>query len=270
MYVVPAWRTIVTDFPNYYVSAWAVRHGDNLSRLYEPVWFEREKHRSGIERPAALFNYFPPMNALIMWPFANLAPIRAKEAWTIVNAVALTIVIALTVKASGLSWLSASAVALLGLDALGNNFAYGQFYVVLTLLMLISVLMAKRFPFMAGITSAVGTLTKLFPAVLLVYFIIRRNYRALILSAASMAILISVGIFLLGWAPHRVYLDEVLGRTIRGEIQDPYNVHWNTMQALLRRALVREESLNPAPIFDAAWLFFFLRPVVSLTSAEIT
>src|SRR5262249_12457767 len=144
------------------------------------------------------------------------------------------------------------------------------FYVVLTLLMLISVLMAKRFPFMAGITSAVGTLTKLFPAVLLVYFIIRRNYRALILSAASMAILISVGIFLLGWDPHRVYLDEVLGRTIRGEIQDPYNVHWNTLQALLRRALVREETLNPAPIFDAAWLFFFLRPVVSLTVAAIT
>jgi len=210
------------------------------------------------------------MNALIMWPFANLAPIRAKQAWTIVNAIALTIVIALTVKAAGLTWLSASVIAFLGLDALGNNFTYGQFYVVLTLLMLATVLFAERFPFVAGITSAVGTLTKLFPAVLLVYFIIRRNYRALILSAASMAILISVGIFLLGWSPHRVYLDEVVGRTIRGEIQDPYNVHWNTLQALLRRALVREETLNPAPIFDAAWLFFFLRPVVSLTVAATT
>jgi WD40-like Beta Propeller Repeat len=67
-----------------------------------------------------------------------------------------------------------------------------------------------------------------------------------------------------------VYLEEVLGRTLRGEVQDPYNVQWNTLQALLRRAFVREEMLNPSPIFDAAWLFFFLRPVVSLTIVAIT
>src|SRR5215813_6075876 len=139
MYIVPAWNSIVTDFPNYYVSAWAVRHGEDLSRLYDPVWFEREKHRSGIERPAALFNYFPPMNALIMWPLAELSPIKAKQAWTIINVIVLAAVIALTVKATGLGWLSSAAVAFLGLDALGNNFTYGQFYIVLTLLMLAAI-----------------------------------------------------------------------------------------------------------------------------------
>jgi len=263
MYVIPAWNTIVTDFPNYYVSAWAVRHGHDLSQLYDPVWFEQEKNRSGIERPAALFNYFPPMNALIMWPFAQLPPIKAKQAWTIVNMIALAAVIALTVKATGLGLLSSMLVAFLGLDALGNNLTYGQFYILLTLLMLAAVVFAQRFPFVAGIATGVGTLTKIFPAFLPVYFLIRRQYRALIFSAAAITILIVIGILMLGWAPHRVYLDEVLGRSLRSEIQDPYNVHWNTLQALLRRALVREETLNPAPIFDAAWLFFFLRPLVS-------
>ena len=260
MYVIPAWTAIVTDFPNYYVSAWAVRHDGNLSQLYDPVWFEREKHRSGIERPAALFNYFPPMNALIMWPLAELSPIKAKQAWTIINLIALAAVVALTAKASGNGWLPSAAVAFLGLDALGNNMTYGQFYIVLTLLMLTAVLIAERFPSIAGIATAVGTLTKIFPAFLLVYFMIRRKYRALIYSAAAITILIVIGVFVLGWAPHRVYLAEVLGRSLRGEIQDPYNVHWNTLQALLRRALVREETLNPAPICGCGVAVLFLTP----------
>src|SRR5215831_17367194 len=264
MYIIPAWKTIVTDFPNYYVSSWAVRHGDDLARLYDPVWFEHEKHRAGIERPAALFNYFPPLNALIMWPLADLSPIRAKRAWTIINVIALAALVALTTKASGLGRLSSATVAFLGLDALGNNFTYGQFYIVLTLLMLAAILLADRLPSISGIACAMGTLTKIFPALLLVYFIIRRKYRALIYSVVAITVLLVVGMLLLGWAPHRVYLDEVLGRTLRGEIQDPYNVRWNTLQALLRRALLREETLNPAPVLDAPWLFFFLRPIVSV------
>src|SRR5690348_11268540 len=75
LYVIPAWNSIITDFPNYYVSAWAVRQGDSLAELYDPVWFEQEKRHSGIDRPAALFNYFPPMNAMIMWPVAKLPPL---------------------------------------------------------------------------------------------------------------------------------------------------------------------------------------------------
>jgi len=270
LYLIPAWNSIVTDFPNYYTAAWAVRHGDPLSDLYDPVWFEREKHHAGIERPAALFNYFPPINALVLWPLANLSPIGAKRAWTVLNMVALGAVILLTVKATGIGFLPAMAIALLGGDALGNNLAYGQFYIVLTLLLLAGVLAAERFPAIAGAAVATGTVAKLFPMALLVYLAIRRKYRVLIWAATAMIALTLVGVVVLGWAPHRVYLQEVLRPTLRGEIQDPYNVHWNTLQALLRRAFVREEILNPAPILDAPWLFFFLRPLVSIAIVAVT
>src|SRR5215471_16793474 len=120
LYIVPAWHTIVTDFPNYYVSAWAVRHGEPLTELYDPLWFDWEKRRAGIERPAALFNYFPPLNALIMWPLADLPPIAAKRAWTGVNIIALIAVVHITRRASGLKWPLAIFLALLGGDALGN------------------------------------------------------------------------------------------------------------------------------------------------------
>jgi hypothetical protein len=270
LYIVPGFNTIVTDFPNYYVSAWAVRHGDSLSELYNPLWFDLEKRRAGIERPAALFNYFPPMNALIMWPLAHLPPITAKRAWTVVNIIALLAVIHLTSASSGLRYPLATLIALLGGDALGNNFTYGQFYIVLTLLMLSSVLLSEQHPSIAGMASAAGALTKIFPAFLLVYFAIRRRYSALIWTGIALVTLAAIGFIALGWDLHRVYLTEVLGRTLRGEIQDPYNVHWNTLQAFLRRALVRDDTLNPVPMLNAPWLFFFLRPLISLIFAVIT
>ncbi|PYR99557.1 MAG: hypothetical protein DMG16_17580, partial [Acidobacteria bacterium] len=270
LYVIPSWQTIVTDFPNYYVSAWAVRHGEPLTELYNPLWFERAKRRAGIERPAALFNYFPPMNALIMWPLANLAPIAAKRAWTLVNIIALMVVIHLTAKSSGLEWPAAALIALLAGDALGNNFTYGQFYIVLTLLMLSAVVLSERWPLIAGAASAAGTLTKIFPGFLLAYFVIRRQYRAFMWSIAALAVMAALEYAAMGWAPHHTYVQEVLGRTLRGEIQDPYNVHWNTLQAFLRRALVRDDLLNPAPILDAPWLFFFLRPLLSISVVAAT
>jgi hypothetical protein len=270
LYIVPSWHTIVTDFPNYYVSSWAVRHGESLSELYNPLWFDQEKKRAGIERPAALFNYFPPMNALIMWPLADLPPIRAKRAWTVVNLIALLAVIHLTGKSSGLKWPAATLVALLAGDALGNNFTYGQFYVVLTLLMVSGVVLSRQYPSIAGIVSAIGVMTKIFPGFLLVYFAIRRRYRALIWSGIALVALAAVGFIALGWEPHRIYLTEVLGRTVRGEIQDPYNIHWNTLQAFLKRALVGDDLLNPHPILDTPWLFFFLRPLISFAFIATT
>ena len=270
LYILPSFNTIVTDFPNYYVSAWAVRHGESLSDLYDPLWFDMEKRRAGIEHPAALFNYFPPMNALIMWPLAHLPPITAKRAWTVVNLIAFLAVIHLTGKSSGLRWPLATLIALLGGDALGNNFTYGQFYVVLTLLMLSGVLLSEHYPSIAGMATAAGALTKIFPGFLLVYFVIRRRYGALIWSGIALLTLGAVGFIALGWDVHRIYLSEVLGRTLRGEIQDPYNVHWNTLQAFFRRALVRDDLLNPVPVLNAPWLFFFVRPLISLAFAAIT
>jgi hypothetical protein len=270
LYVVPSWRTIVTDFPNYYVSAWAVRHGEALGELYNPLWFDLEKQRAGIARPAALFNYFPPMNALIMWPLADLPPLTAKRAWTVVNLIALLAGIYLTRKSSGLKWGPATLIALLAGDALGNNFTYGQFYIVLTLLMVSGVLFSQRSPQIAGIASAAGTLTKIFPGFLLVYFAIQRRYRALVWSGIALVTLAAIGFITLGWDPHRIYLNEVLDRSLRGEVQDPYNVHWNTLQAFLRRALVPDDLLNLHPILNAPWLFFFLRPLISIAFIAIT
>ena len=44
-----AWRTLNTDFPNYYMAARLVHEGYDTSRMYEWTWLEREKDHRGVD-----------------------------------------------------------------------------------------------------------------------------------------------------------------------------------------------------------------------------
>ena len=46
----PAWRSLNTDFPNYFVAASVHRAGIPLDRAYEWTWFQRQKDHLGIDQ----------------------------------------------------------------------------------------------------------------------------------------------------------------------------------------------------------------------------
>ncbi len=270
MYVVPGWSRMTTDFPNYYASAWAVRHGEPLMDLYDSSWFDAMKEKAGIPHQLALFTFYPPITALLAWPVATLSPAAAKQVWTIVNLAALVFAIVFVARRIEAPVLDVLLMALLGLDSLGNNFIFGQIYIVVALLMAAAMSLNGRSPGVAGASAAAAAVTKIFPGLIVVYFAVARRRRALAWAAAASLLFGALGLLFLGWAPHRVFLDEVLPRVMRGEILDPYNVRFNSLMTLLRRALVPEAELNPYPIFSAPALFFFLRPAVTLTVLAIT
>ena len=259
MYLVPSWTEITTDFQNYYTAAWTVRHHRPLVDLYDTSWFQRESERAGLEGQPALFNYFTPLSALIMWPIANFRPIEAKRIWVVVNLVALSATVLLVARFLNASRTIILLIGLLGGDALGNNFTFGQFYILLTLLLVCVVICRDGEQLVSGLCLALASAAKLFPALLIVQFAVSRRWKTVAWSVGALALVGVIGIWVMGWVPYRIYLQEVLPRSIRGEIQDPYNVRWNTLQALLRRALVAEAGLNPHPIANLPWFYFFLR-----------
>jgi hypothetical protein len=270
MYLIPAWNEITTDFQNYYTAAWAVRHHDPLIDLYDTSWFQRESERAGIENRTALFNYFTPFSALVMWPVANMPPLQAKRVLVVVNLAALAAMAVAAARFLKASRTLILLVALLGGDALGNNFTFGQFYIVLTLLLVCVVIWVERRPALAGWCLSLATAVKLFPAIFVLYLGSLRRWNAIAWALIGSAAFGLLALAMLGWIPYRVYLEEVLPRTLGGEIQDPYNVRWNTLQALLRRALLFEPGLNPHPIANQPLLYFFLRAFVVLAILLVT
>src|SRR5579862_5064777 len=75
----PAWRTLNTDFPNYYVAAVLHHKGIPLDRVYEWTWFQRQKDHLAVEQPLVGFMPTPPICALPMLPLASLPALAAKR-----------------------------------------------------------------------------------------------------------------------------------------------------------------------------------------------
>ncbi|MGE5204615.1 MAG: hypothetical protein ACM3PW_03305, partial [Chlamydiota bacterium] len=87
----PAWKTLHTDFPNYYLAAHLYREGYPLARLYDWTWLQHEKHRFEIEQPLVGFVPLTPFSLFPMVPFAGMPPLPAKHVWLVLNLVFLAL-----------------------------------------------------------------------------------------------------------------------------------------------------------------------------------
>ncbi|CAJ1502024.1 glycosyltransferase 87 family protein [[Mycobacterium] burgundiense] len=157
----------------------------------------------GIDLP---FTY-PPLSAVFFSPFAWLslpAASIAITATTLVLLVVATMVVLtrLDVLPSAPShrwWVAAAitAPAVLWLEPLRSNFDFGQINVVLMTLVLADCV-PRRTPWPRGMLLGLAIALKLTPAVFLLYFVLRRDGRALLVAAASFVVATLVG-FAMAW-----------------------------------------------------------------------
>jgi hypothetical protein len=84
-----AWRSLNTDFPNYYLAAQLAHQGDDTSRMYEWPWIEREKDHRGIDLRIIGLLPLTPFSTLAVWPLIGVTPLTAKHLWILLNLAAL-------------------------------------------------------------------------------------------------------------------------------------------------------------------------------------
>jgi Glycosyltransferase family 87/WD40-like Beta Propeller Repeat len=260
---VPAWRHLNSDFPNYYLIARLYRQGYPLERVYEWTWLQRQKGHQGIDQPLVSFIPSTLPSALVVLPWSSLPPLQAKRRWLIVN---LGFLLAIAVLISAITKLNLIRIALLMFLAvipLRDSVLYGQMHIlVLLLLTLAAWLYFKDSFFSSGMVLAIAATLKIYPALFLIFFAFKKQWRAAIglIVGLSIAALISLRVF--GRNACLVYVQEVLPRGLRGETIDPYSVAWNSLSALLRRLFIAEPELNPAPVVHAPVLYALLHPLI--------
>jgi hypothetical protein len=259
------WTRISTDFPNYYIGAVAARHHDSLPDLYDWTWFARQMSYAGIENQ--LGGYVPqsPATMLPVIPIAGFRPLTAKRIWLVLNLVLLLAAIGMLARMTGVRWEYLTILLLCGYRSLMTNFVYGQYYIFLLFLLTLTLYTFVRSRdglsgFLCGATFAM----KLYSGPLLIYFAAKRAWTSVIGMAAGTACLGCVALLLFGWDGIAYYLTHVLPRTLEGNSVDPYNLLTATPNMLLHRVFLREAGLNPRPVFEAPWLFFFLRTAMQL------
>jgi hypothetical protein len=195
-------------------------------------------------------------------PFSSLPPLTAKRGWLLVNLTLLTFSACLLQRMSKRGWRRVAILIFLAMVPLRTSFLFGQQTILLLFLFTLSAyLYLEHRSLASGLTLAVGGALKIWPALFLIYFARKKQWRAalgLVLGSAALWLL-SVGLF--GFETVRTYLLEVMPWSLRGEGQDPYNISWNSFSAVLHRLFITEPELNPHPVAHLPALYSILQPV---------
>jgi alpha-1,2-mannosyltransferase len=199
--------------------------------------------RGGIDLP---FTY-PPLAAIAFAPLALVPLPTAAAAINVVTCVLLVVSIWVVLTRMDVAqdwqvggaawvrrgWLAAGAVAMgmKYLEPIQANFSFGQINVVL-MTCVIADCVPRRTPWPRGILVGLAIALKLTPAVFLLFFVLRRDLRAVLAAVASFAVMTLLG-FALAWKDSCEYWTATVRHTDR--IGDAtLNTNQNAAGALAR------------------------------------
>jgi Glycosyltransferase family 87/WD40-like Beta Propeller Repeat len=263
LYTLPrAWQKLNTDFPNYYLTARLAREGNNTARVYEWIWLQRQKDHREIDQRVIGMVPLSPFSALAVWPLALMPPLAAKHCWIILNIGLLLGCGILLRSLTQLPWRRIALVVALSFP-LHRNFLYGQYYLLLLFVLTMACwLYIRQQRLCAGIMVGLGFGLKLFPILYLLYFLRKRDMRALVggFVGSAGAAFASVAVF--GWQVNRVYLLQVIPWTLRGEAFNPYALSTSSISTLLHRLFIYEPQWNPHPALHAPWVLAVFHPLL--------
>ena len=261
----PAWSHLDPDFPNYYLVARLYHEGYPVERVYDWMWFQRQKDHRGIERPLVAFIPSTLVSALLVWPLSSLSPLQASRCWLVISLGFLVGAMAAVKRITRLTWRTVGLLTFLSIAPLASNFRLGQVHAILLFLLAVAAwLYFRDWRFWSGVVLAIAAAISIYPAFFLLFFLIKRQWRAawgLAVGAASAA---ALSTYLFGVEACLAYVRDVLPSGLRGEVGDPYDVQWDSLNALLRRLFIAEPELNPTPVAHLPFLYALLQ---SLTYA---
>ena len=144
-----------------------------------------------------------------------------------------------------LSTAGAGVLILLNFRPMTDTIAFGQIDLALLLALTLALWALRELmrDLLAGALVALGTLFKVYPLLLLAFFVVKRRWWALAGFALGMLVLNGLSISVIGWEMHRVYLFEVLPR-IGGTTSWVEN---QTISGFLARLVVLADRYDDLP-----------------------
>ncbi len=259
---IPAWKHLDPDFANYYLAARLYRDRYPVERFYEWTWFQRQKDYAGVERPLVGFASSTPISVLAIVPLSSLPPLQANRWWLIMSFGFLLLTVAILKSTTSLTWRGIGILTFLSVAPLHSNFLLGQVYLLTLLLLAVATwLYFRDSPFLSGVALAAAAAINIYPALFLLFFLVKKQWRAAAGLACGMAGLVLLSLRLFGGDASRAIFRNILSG-LRGEIIDPYATSWDSLNALLRRLFVFEPELNPAPVAHLPALYALLAPLL--------
>ena len=145
-----------------------------------------------------------------------------------------------------------------------RNLLFGQLYILLLLLLVAACWSYLRgLRVLAGALVALAATCKVFPALLFVFFLQRREWRALASGAVAGIAAVALSVAVFGWNVHRTWLFEILPWTLHGEGLQPYTTS-ASISGVLHCLFLSEPQWNPHPWHDSVVCYALLLPAMQI------
>ena len=231
--------------------------------MYEWSWIEREKDHRAVDIRIIGLLPITPFSTLAVWPLAGLPPLAAKHIWIVLNLAFLVPISWMLRIMTGLSDRRIALAIFLSFP-LHRNLLYGQYYVLLLLL-----ITAASFSYLrggrvlAGALVAIAATCKVFPLLLFVFFLQRRDWRALASGVITGVSAVAVSIAVFGLNAHRTWLKEILPWVMHGEGLGTYATT-ASISGILHCLFLSEPQWNPHPWHDSPLAYALLAPALQM------
>lgn len=256
--VLPAWREMHSDFPNYYVSSRVLAAGEDPRKLYDDAWFQERIDREGIDQ-AGRFSTFPPCTAFAMLPLTPFTPPTARRIWLMFNLGLLALAIVLLAQLAQIEPTTAALLVMLAGNALVSNTVLGQLYLAVTTATLAALVLAERgHPLSAGALLGACISVKYFPVIFLPALWLRGQRRAVLACLTAIAAMTGVELLVFGWQTWFQFATTVFLPHLDGRIAhqgDGHVIAYQSFNSLFRNLFERHPLENPRPLWPAPILY---------------
>lgn len=248
------------DFGNYYFGSYFFLKGDFSKDLYDPVIFNRKIAADGFEHIWLSFAPNPPFTTLLFAPFAFLPPTIAKLIFNVLTMVLFMVSYYRLAKHLLLDTRVAAFIPLVFLVPLYNGVQYGQVYLLMFFFLAEGYLALETDrTYTMAVLWSLAILLKIFPGILVLYLLVRKEYKAFWYLTLACAILFLTTLFFHGTDVWIFFLKSVLSKAMRGEATAAaYALSYQSFAMLLKYLFLADTMDNPSPSFDSPLAFTVL------------
>lgn len=257
-YTLKAMDFPIHDFSNYYCGGRLIASGIFDANIYFPYWFNAAFSPA---QTGLFMSYAPntPFLALVFAPFTIVGPAGAKFIFNILGLLLLVFSSWRLYSHLGLKPVYLLLLPLLFLVPIKNNLLFGQVYFLLFFLLAESWMAYKKQQFAkTGLLLALAIMLKIFPALLLLQFVFRKEIKPLFYTLGFCLLCFGITLAFVDLHTWIFYFHAVLPKASNGEISQGFVSAYQSVFMFGKELLVFDAVENPKVFFDSPLLFAIL------------